>query len=104
MIADSPQHERAAKDMSQVNAGGKLSSVCLLHLNPADAEGCPGHGDVLRDSGCEVSLAAIEFAERFKTFPMSRPFLEVRGAGRPAVLDQQQVKCQQLRVQRRGER
>src|SRR3954465_14804945 len=40
--------------------------------------------DVLRSSGCEVSLAEIEFTDpryedRFKEFPMPRPFLEVVG-------------------------
>src|SRR5277367_5237661 len=39
---------------------------------------------VLRDRGCEVSLARIEFtdpryAERFKTFPMPRPYRELFG-------------------------
>ena len=38
--------------------------------------------EVLRDRGCDVTLAAIEFtdpryAKRFSQFPMSRPFLEV---------------------------
>ena len=38
--------------------------------------------DVLRDHGCEVSLAPITFTDpryekRFKQFPMPRPFLEV---------------------------
>jgi hypothetical protein len=40
--------------------------------------------DVLRDDGCDVSFAAIEFtdpryAERLKTFAMPKPFLEVVG-------------------------
>jgi menaquinone-dependent protoporphyrinogen IX oxidase len=40
--------------------------------------------DVLRNRGCEVTLAAIEFTEprytgRFKEFPMPHPFLEVLG-------------------------
>ena len=40
--------------------------------------------DVLRDRGCEATLAGIEFvdpryAERFATFPMSHPFLQVLG-------------------------
>jgi menaquinone-dependent protoporphyrinogen IX oxidase len=40
--------------------------------------------DVLRDRGCEVTLAGIEFvdpryADRFATFPMSHPFLQVLG-------------------------
>ena len=40
--------------------------------------------DVLRDRGCEVTLAGIElvdprYAERFATFPMSHPFLQVLG-------------------------
>ena len=41
-------------------------------------------GQVLRDRGCEVILAGIEFtepryADRFKQFPMPHPFLEVVG-------------------------
>src|ERR1039458_3685643 len=40
--------------------------------------------EVLRGQGCDVSLAPIEFidpryADRFKQFPMPRPFLEVVG-------------------------
>jgi menaquinone-dependent protoporphyrinogen IX oxidase len=40
--------------------------------------------EVLRDRGCDVTLAPIEFTdprytERFKTFPMPRPLLEVVG-------------------------
>jgi menaquinone-dependent protoporphyrinogen IX oxidase len=40
--------------------------------------------EVLRDRGCGTTLAAIEFtdpryADRFKTFPMPRPFLELIG-------------------------
>ena len=40
--------------------------------------------EVLRDGGCEVTLAAIEFtdpryAHRFKEFPMPHPFREVVG-------------------------
>ncbi len=40
--------------------------------------------EVLRDRGCDVSLAAIEFTDpryqkRFKDFPMPRPFREVVG-------------------------
>jgi hypothetical protein len=40
--------------------------------------------DVLGDRGCDVHIGAIEFldpryAERFKTFPMPHPFLEVLG-------------------------
>src|SRR4051794_30117116 len=40
--------------------------------------------DVLRDRGCDVHLAAIEFeddkyARRFREFPMPHPFLEVLG-------------------------
>jgi hypothetical protein len=40
--------------------------------------------DVLRGRGCDVHLGAIEFidpryADRFKAFPMPRPFLEVVG-------------------------
>jgi menaquinone-dependent protoporphyrinogen IX oxidase len=40
--------------------------------------------DVLRDRGCDVTLAGIEFvdpryADRFATFPMSHPFLQVIG-------------------------
>jgi menaquinone-dependent protoporphyrinogen IX oxidase len=40
--------------------------------------------EVLRDRGCDVHLAAIEFidpryADRFREFPMPRPFLEVLG-------------------------
>ena len=38
--------------------------------------------EVLRDRGCQTTLAAIEFSDpryekRFKQFPMPRPFLEV---------------------------
>jgi menaquinone-dependent protoporphyrinogen IX oxidase len=40
--------------------------------------------DVLRDRGCDVTMAGIEFtdrryAERFATFPMSHPVLQVLG-------------------------
>ncbi len=71
--------------MSQSNAGGK-PSVLLVYFTYTQQtlKVVRAMGDVLRDSGCDVSLAAIEFtdpryAERFKTFPMSRPFLEVVG-------------------------
>ena len=41
-------------------------------------------GDVLRDRGCEIRLACLEFtdpryADRFKEFPMPHPFREVVG-------------------------
>lgn len=46
---------------------------------------------VLRDRGCDVVLAGIEFidpryADRFKTFPMPHPYLEVFGMIPPELL------------------
>ncbi len=54
--------------------------------------------DVLRNRGCEVTLAAIEFTDpryesRFKEFPMPHPFLEVLGMI-PAELRRRPAKIQ----------
>jgi menaquinone-dependent protoporphyrinogen IX oxidase len=71
--------------MSQVDPGGKPSVLFVYFTYTQQTlKVVQAMADVFRDSGCAVSLAAIEFtdpryAQRFKAFPMSRPFLEVVG-------------------------
>src|SRR5271166_6066031 len=71
--------------MSQVSPGGKPSVLYVYFTYTQQTlKVVQTMADVLRNRGCDVSLAAIEFtdpryADRFKTFPMSRPFLEVVG-------------------------
>ncbi len=72
--------------MSSINAGGSRPRVLLVYFtytqqNPRVVEAMAG---ALRERGCEVQQALIEFtdkryAERFSRFPLRHPWLDVLG-------------------------
>src|ERR1700712_639090 len=75
----------SSKELVCVESGAKPSVLLVYYsYTHQTVRVLEAMAEVLRDRGCEVTLAGIEFvdpryAERFATFPMSHPFLQVIG-------------------------